>query len=79
MIVQIQFSEFIPAEDYSNMIAQSPAIIINAAVDYMMENMFPSSFNEGDIIDPHCSLICDKVSQMVYIEIQPVWLANTIH
>ena len=78
MIVQIQFSEFIPAEDYSNMIAQSEAIIINAAVDYMMENMFPE-FNEGDIIDPHCSLICDKISEIVYIEIRPIWLANTIH
>lgn len=78
MIVQIQFSEFIAAHDYTNMIAQSPAIIINAAVDFMMDNMFPE-FNESDIIGPHCSLICDKVSEQVYIEIEPVWLANTIH
>ena len=78
MIVQIQFSEFIPAEEYHNMLAQSPAVIINCAVDFMMTQIFPE-FNEGDIIDPHCSLICDKVSQMVYIEIQPIWLANTIH
>ena len=78
MIVQIQFSEFIPARDYTNMIAQSKAVIINCAVDYMMQNMFPE-FNEGDIIDPHCSLICDKISEIVYIEIRPIWLANTIH
>ena len=78
MIVQIQFSEFIPAHDYINMIAQSPQIIINAAVDFMMDNMFPE-FNEDDIINPHCSLICDKVSERVYIEINPFWLAGTIH
>ena len=78
MILQLKFSEFIPAHDYNNMIAQSQAVIINCAVDFMMENMFPE-FNEGDIIDPHCSLICDKVSQMVYIEIRPIWLANSIH
>lgn len=78
MIVQIQFSEFIPDRDYHNMLAQSPAVIINCAVDYMMQNMFPE-FNEGDIIDPQCSLICDKVSQRVYIEIRPIWLDNTIH
>lgn len=60
------------------MLAQSKTVIINCAVDYMMENMFPE-FNEGDIINPQCSLICDKVSQMIYIEIRPIWLANTIH
>ena len=78
MIIQIKFSEFILDKDYHNMLAQSPAVIINCAVDYMMENMFPE-FNEGDIVNPQCSLICDKVSQMVYIEIRPIWLANTLH
>jgi hypothetical protein len=77
MIVQIQFSEFIPAEDYSNMIAQSEAIIINAAVDYMMENMFPE-YSESYILTPHCSIICDKVSEHVYIEIAPIWLDNNV-
>lgn len=78
MIVQIKFSEFIPVQDYNIMIVQSPAIIINAAVDFMMDNMFPE-FNESDIIDPHCSLICDRVSGRVYIEIKPFWLQGTIH
>jgi hypothetical protein len=78
MIVQIKFSELIPAHDYANMIVQSPAVIINCAVDFMMDNMFPE-FNEWDIIDSHCSLICDKVSERVYIEIRPIWLAGSIH
>lgn len=78
MIVQIKFSEFIAAHDYANMIAQSDAIIINCAVDFVVDNMFPE-FNEGDIIGPDCSLICDKVSERVYIEIRPFWLDGTIH
>jgi hypothetical protein len=78
MIVQIQFSEFIAAHDYANMITQSDAIIINCAVDFMRDNMFPE-FNEGDIIGPHCSLICDRVSEQVYIEIRPFWLFGSIH
>jgi hypothetical protein len=76
MIVQIKFSEFSNPSD--DILAQSPAVIINCAVDYMMENMFPE-FSESDIIGPYSSLICDKASQTVYIEIEPLWLANTIH
>lgn len=78
MILQLKFSEFIPDRDCHNMQAQSPAVIINCAVDYMMTQIFPE-FNEWDIIDPQCNLICDKVSEIVYIEIRPIWLANTIH
>lgn len=54
------------------------AEIINQGVQFIMDNLLPE-FDEHDVIDSNCSLICDRVSDRVYIEIRPVWLFASIH
>lgn len=54
------------------------AEIINQGVQFIMDNLLPE-FDEHDVINSQCSLICDRVSERVYIEIEPVWLFASIH
>lgn len=58
--------------------SDSDAEIINSAADFVMDNFFPE-FDESEIITDYTMSTIRLDDGIVALEINPVWLRETIH